>query len=277
MLLRWLDRYETYTYEIRDQGLRLWLPAGVSDGILAIEPESDTLLTLTLAGGTQADQPAVAAFLRDWWDLDRDLGPFYAQFQEDPLLAASLRSNYGARVVGFPDLFEALTIGILGQQVNVQFAYTLKGRLTAACGHHREDPEDGHRRWRFPQPADLAGVTVDDLRDMQISRRKAEYLLGVAEEMAAGKLQRGTLLPLSLEVQTQRLTQLRGIGPWTAHYVALKCLHQQRAFPAGDAGLQNNVKRLLGLERKPSVEELQTLARPWAGWETYATWFLWMA
>ncbi len=273
-LLCWIDRYESRVYRLADSQLRLWLPASVGEGWLTVWPEGEEQLALTLHHAGQPARQAVEAFLRAWWDLDRDLAPFYRAFAQDDLLGPLLARHHGARIVGFPDLFEALVIGILGQQVNVAFAYTLKHRLTEAYGQSRE--QQGEVWWRFPRPADLAGASVAALRQMQVSQRKAEYLLGVAEAMHTGQLDKAQLLQMDFEAQVEALTALRGIGNWTAQYVCLKCLHSLRAFPAGDVGLQNSVKQLLHMARKPSVEELYELAHPWQGWEAYATWFLWM-
>lgn len=275
MLLRWIDRYETMTYRLEEDQLKLWLPAEVGEGFLSISPKGETALDLQLAHDGNLHQSEVEEFLGKWWDLERDMGPFYATFKDDPLLKASIEQNHGARIVGFPDLFEALVIGILGQQVNVAFAYTLKQRLTEAYGQSGD--WDGQTWWRFPRPQNLIGVEIRTLREMQISQRKAEYLQGVAQAMADGQFTKESLETQPFEEQMATLTALRGIGPWTAQYVCMKCLHSLRAFPAGDAGLQNNAKRLLAMDRKPTIGELQELAKSWSGWEAYATWFLWMA
>jgi len=275
LLLRWIDRHETMVYRVRDGMLQLWLPSEVGEGWLSVQPQRETELELTLHHAAELRPERVEAFLGEWWDLDRDLSPFYDRFETDPLLAESLRRNRGARIVGFPDLFEALVIGILGQQVNVAFAYRLKQRLTEAFGQAGD--WQGETWWRFPSPADLQGAELASLREMQISQRKAEYLLGVAEAMTQERFTKAGLLAQSWQEQLHTLTALRGIGHWTAQYVSLKCLHHPRAFPAGDAGLQNAVKRLLHMERKPTVEELHELAESWQGWEAYATWFLWMS
>ena len=262
-------------YRVEDDTIRMWLPRAVGNGFLTITSVSDNQLQLRLDHSGDLDEKQVEAFLRRWWDLDRDMALFYQQFADDDLLKDSIVANRGARIVGFPDLFEALVIGILGQQVNVQFAYTLKQRLTEAYGEHLD--WQGETWWRFPEPAQLGSVSVQELRDMQISQRKAEYLLGVAGAMADGRLSKEELEQQSFAEQMSALTALRGIGAWTAQYVCMKCLHGMDAFPAGDAGLQNAVKSLLGMDRKPTVEELQELATAWKGWEAYATWFLWMS
>ncbi len=69
----------------------------------------------------------------------------------------------------------------------------------------------------------------------------------------------------------------RGIGPWTANYVLLRCLRFPTALPIEDVGLHNAIKLLLGMDRKPTVEEIREPAKPWAGWESYATFYLWRA
>ncbi|WP_036725786.1 DNA-3-methyladenine glycosylase, partial [Paenibacillus forsythiae] len=72
-----------------------------------------------------------------------------------------------------------------------------------------------------------------------------------------------------------RLTAVRGIGPWTAQYVRMRCLRDASSFPIGDVGLHNAVKSALGLDRKPTLPELGELFAGWRGWEAYATFFLW--
>lgn len=274
-IFRWIDRWERRVYRVEGERIRMWLPRHVGEGFLEIYPMSETELQLELDHEAGISESAVTSFCASWWDLDRDLSPFYKAYSDDPVLSDSIRQNEGARIVGFPDVFEALSIGILGQQVNVKFAYTLKERLTEAFGDSME--WKGEHWHRFPHPEQLLTATVEDLRKMQVSTRKAEYLLGVAEAIQSGVVDREHLLTIPFEEQMEILTSLRGIGSWTAQYVAMKCLHGMSAFPAGDAGLQNAGKTTLGLGRKATVEELLELAKAWKGWEAYAAWFLWMS
>lgn len=274
-IIRWIDRWERRVYRVEGDKIRMWLPRQVGEGFLEIHPISETELQLDLAHEAGISQSTVTSFCGAWWDLDRDLSPFYEAFQDDPVLSESILQNEGARIVGFPDVFEALSIGILGQQVNVKFAYTLKERITEQYGDSME--WQGETWYRFPRPDQLLQATVEDLREMQVSTRKAEYLLGVAKAIHEGTVNRDHLLTISFQEQMRILTSLRGIGGWTAQYVAMKCLHGMDAFPAGDAGLQNAGKTVLGLGRKATVEELLELAKAWKGWEAYAAWFLWMS
>ena len=96
--------------------------------------------------------------------------------------------------------------------------------------------------------------------------------------MLEGKLSKAKLLAeRSAKAAEKTLVAQRGIGPWSANYVMMRCLRYPEAYPVGDAGLQNAVKRLLMMDRKPTEAELYELAKPWAGWEAYATFYLWAA
>lgn len=68
---------------------------------------------------------------------------------------------------------------------------------------------------------------------------------------------------------------IRGVGAWTADYVMMKCLHHPAAFPIADVGLHQAIKRQLGLERKPTIEEIEEMSTNWGGWQAYATFYLW--
>ncbi len=261
-------------FRVEDQVLSHWLPAAVGEGLLRVSAIDDQVLRLELAHRGDISQRAVEDYLSEWWDLRRDMAPFYNAFAHDPLLRDRLRQHHGARIVGIPDLFEAMTLGILGQQVNVSFAFTLKHRITEAFGQAFQ--HQGKNWWRFPRAEDLAGARPDHLRNMQISQRKVEYLLAVADAIAQGRLGRQQLLSMPFPDQIAAMTAIRGIGNWTAHYTAMKCLYQPQAFPAGDAGLQNAVKSILTMDQKPSVPVLIDIAKSWCGWEAYAVWFLWM-
>ncbi|MBW4084774.1 DNA-3-methyladenine glycosylase [Paenibacillus sp. S150] len=217
----------------------------------------------------------LARYIAEWFDLDRDLAPFYRLAEADPLLGPLAAQHRGLRIVGIPDLFEALCWAILGQQVNLAFAYRLKRQLTAAYGEALE--WEGHTYYAFPGPEVFAEVPQEELCALQLTRSKARTVLDVAALTASGALSREELLNLSPEAAEQRLLQIRGVGPWTSQYVRMRCLDDPSAFPAGDVGLQNAVKFLAGMDRKPTPAELLALAERWGGWEAYATFYLWRA
>ncbi|OPA74565.1 DNA-3-methyladenine glycosylase [Paenibacillus selenitireducens] len=220
------------------------------------------------------DQQAIAAYISDMFDLNRNLQPFYAMAAGDPLLKHVVTSFYGLRTIGIPDLFEALCWGIIGQQINLPFAYTLKRRLVESYGHSMNWA--GHTYWQFPQAERIAALQVEDLLPLQMTTKKSEYLIGVAKLMVEGSLTKQGLLDLmDCRAAEKQLIAIRGIGPWTANYVLMRCLRYTSAFPIQDVGLHNAIQHVLGLDKKPSIEQIKEFSLSWAGWEAYATFYLW--
>ncbi|MGA4720989.1 DNA-3-methyladenine glycosylase family protein [Fictibacillus nanhaiensis] len=213
----------------------------------------------------------VVEFVGNWFDLDQNLTSFYGAVSEDSLLQPLIERYYGLRMIGIPDLFEALTWAIMGQQINLTFAYTLKKRLVENFGKKLVLHE--YEYWTYPSPEIIADLQVDDLRNLQFTTRKAEYVIGIAKEIVEGRLSKEILR--SSEDPAKQLTSLRGIGPWTADYVLMKCLLKSDAFPVADVGLQNAVMKQSKLQQKPTIKELKNQAENWSGWEAYATFYLW--
>ncbi|WDH82545.1 DNA-3-methyladenine glycosylase family protein [Paenibacillus urinalis] len=216
---------------------------------------------------------AAAAYITEWLDLDRDLTPVETLVASDPILSKFPESLRGLRIVGVPDLFEALCWAVLGQQINLTFAYTLKRRLTETYG---EQHQYGERTYHlFPTPQSMLTASVQDLKELQITTKKSEYILDLARRISSGELQKGGLIASGYYEAEQTLISIRGIGPWTAHYVLMRCLRDPAAFPIGDAGLHAALKRQLGLSVKPTPDQIRELFKPWAGYEAYAVFYLW--
>lgn len=264
-------------YEVHEDHIRRLVSLAGRDVLLEVRSKDDLELVVTvLYGGplNEAEHMEAAAYVITWFDLNRDLDPFYRLALSDTRLAGVVRNLNGLRLMGIPDLFEALCWAILGQQVNLAFAYTLKERLTSAYGDSL--PWEGSVYRRFPSPKQMLAVSADELGALKLSRMKSATILEVARQMAAGELSREGLLAMdSYDAMEERLVSIRGIGPWTAHYVRMRCLGDPTAFPIGDVGLHNAVKSLLSLEEKPSIDMLRELFSSWQGWEAYATFYLW--
>ena len=213
-------------------------------------------------------------YVRDWFDLDNDLKPFYEMAENDLLLQKAIDEFYGLRNVGIPDLFEALAWGILGQQINLTYAYTLKRRFVETFGRSIE--WEGRQYWIFPEAKDIANLSVEDLAPLKMTIKKCEYLIGVAGLIVEGSLSKSIVMGTGDFKEAEKmLVKIRGIGPWTANYVLMRCLRFPNAFPIADVGLHNAIKHLTGAEEKPTKEEILKLAAPWKGWESYATFYLW--
>lgn len=266
-------------YQIRQNRIYKALSVQGKVAVMEIGANADKQsMTVRLLGEIASDdkqlQEAAAAYIRAWFDLDRDLAPFYVLTESDPLLETAIQSFYGLRMIGIPDLFEALCWGILGQQIHLGYAYTLKKRLVEAFGQSLEC--EGHRYFLFPKPEDIARLTVQDLQGLRMTVKKCEYLIETARLIAEGHLTKEQLLNAgSLKLAEKRLVSIRGIGPWTAHYVLMRCLRMQDAFPIDDVGLHNAIRHVRRMDRKPTKQEIMELSAPWSGWRAYATFYLW--
>lgn len=265
-------------FHIKDQRLYKALPVEQETPVIEISAAEDNVMYIRFLGDTTPSRKwiraAVARYVREWFDLDTDLQPFYDLAGTDVLLQRAVNEFNGLRNIAIPDLFEAICWGIIGQQINLAFAYTLKRRLVENFGRHVEC--EGERYWIFPTPHTIAALQVEDLDVLRMTVKKCEYLIGVAQLMANGKLTKELLLDAGDYKKTEKmLVKIRGIGPWTANYVLMRCLRIPSAFPIDDVGLHNAIKHLRGSEKKPTKEEILQLSATWTNWESYATFYLW--
>lgn len=263
-------------FSIKDHRIYKALAIENETPIIEISMEQDDAMTVRFLGKTPPEwvRSYAAQYVWEWFDLDTDIVPFYEMAHHDELLSNVVDTFYGLRIMGIPDLFEAVCWGIIGQQINLPFAYMLKRRLVETFGRCVE--LDGEQYWIFPTPNDLANLTVADFEGLQMSVKKCEYLIGVAKQMVEGKLTKEMLMATGdLKSAEKMLIKIRGIGPWTANYVLMRCLRFPSAFPIDDVGLHNAMKHLLGRDTKPSKEEILYLSASWSGWEAYATFYLW--
>lgn len=216
----------------------------------------------------------VVRYVWDWFDLHTDLSHFYKVMKGDKILKELIEKYYGLRIIKIDDIFEALCWAIIGQQINLKFAYTLKKRLVEKYG--RGLKHENSEYWLFPLPEVIAGLEVSDLREMQFTSRKAEYIISLAKLIESGELSIKKLKKLvSYEEIHKELLSIRGIGSWTADYAIMKCFSINDAFPIADVGLHNALKSVLGLEDKPSIQVIEDMAINWKGWKAYATFYLW--
>lgn len=266
-------------YKIVDRKVRKAIPIGDEYEVIELSEENNGELTLRLLSHARHSERAyneAIAYVEEWFDLKRNLAPFYELATRDLLLNQVIDKCYGLRILGIHELYEALCWAILGQQINLTFAYTLKRRFVEAFGRSIEC--DGHVYWIFPKPEAVSTLKVDELFKLKISRKKCEYLINIAKLICEGELSKQSLLEAnSIEEAEKILVNIRGIGPWTANYVLMRCLRFPSAFPIDDVGLHNAIKFLTGSEKKPSKEEIKAYASNWRNWEAYATFYLWRA
>lgn len=216
---------------------------------------------------------SVTDFVDEWFDLSRDLQPFYDLAYRDEILKKVVLAYKGLRIIAVEELFEALSWSIMGQQISLHVAYGLKQKLVTTYGE--SIVHDNIEYWLFPTAQQIASLKVEDLRKLSFTQRKAEYIIGVAELIATCQLNKEQLLMMSLEEMETRLTAIRGIGKWSANYVIMRCLRHPDAFPLADVGLHNALKKVLIRTEKPSLAEIEDWAKNWSGWRAYATFYLW--
>ena len=228
-----------------------------------------------LAGAADdAAQRAVTAQVSNQFSTGLDLAPFYARVSADAALSLLRRHFQGMRIPQSPSVFETLISAILEQQVNLSFAHQVKKALVEAYGRYLEF--EGRRYNAFPEPAALAITTPGELRRLQISAPKARYLIAIARATLDGSLDLPGLRELDPALAHARLMEQKGVGPWTAQYVGLRALGHLDCLPAADVGLQKAIRDLYGLRQRPSAARVEKLAERWAGWQSYATFYLWL-
>lgn len=219
------------------------------------------------------DHLLVRKYVKSWFDLSRDLGEFIKLAAKDKILSPLLNKYYGLRIVGIVDIFEALAWSVIGQQINLHFAYKMKSALVKKYGLKLTISEKEF--YAFPNPEIIANLQIKDLLHLQFSRQKADYLIGIAKLLAESKIKKAELENYDYQETIKKLVSIRGIGPWSANYVAMRCLKKMEAFPIDDAGLQNALKNELGLDKKPDIKQIEELGNSWNPWQAYATLYLW--
>ena len=164
--------------------------------------------------------------------------------------------------------FATLAESILHQQLALKAARTIAARFRRLYG-------DG--RGRSPTPQELLRTPPRRLRSVGLSRQKIRYLKDLARKAANGTLQFNRLARLSDEEVIAALTQVKGIGRWTAEMFLIFSLGRPDVWAVDDLGLQLAVKKLYRLRKHPSPEKMRTLGEPWRPYRTAASWYLWQA
>lgn len=219
------------------------------------------------------DVEYVKQFVNEWFDLETDLKPFYKLAANDPLLKELVIKFYGYRIIGQPDLFESLVWAVLGQQINVSFAYSLKQRFVERFGESLSFEDNTY--YSFPKPEIVALLGDADLLPLQFSRQKSKYVVLIAQAFAEGVVSKEKLRGLSLQQAKEELMKIKGVGNWTANYALMKTFRYLDAFPLEDVAIHNAIKILKGMKAKPTIEQVKRIFKKYKGWEAYATLYLW--
>ncbi len=224
------------------------------------------------AGLDAADADLARAQLSLLLGAEDDVRPFYEMARADDLLAPLVKGLYGLHVPQAASVYEALTLSIIGQQISAGVARVLRGLLIENFGRRAEF--DGESYWAFPRPEAVAAAGIDDLRALKLSRRKAEYVLGVSERVASGDLDLEGLRGLPPAEVVERLTGIRGVGPWTAHWLLISALGETDGFPSGDLALQRTLGRLVNGGPPMAAAEALAYSERWSPHRSHVTTYL---
>ncbi len=228
-----VERVERGVYERAIAGARI---------SVTLDGDRHLRLEVSASRAKDVDLFGVVARVRRLFDLDCDPAPIAAHLRRDRTLAPLVKRRPGLRVPGAWEPLEIAVRAILGQQVTVAGATTLAARLVERIGGGR-----------FPDARTLASA---DVASIGLPPVRAEAIRAVA-----------ALAPRDLE-DAEKLLAVRGIGPWTAAYVAMRAARDPDALPASDLGL----RRALGVEK---AREIEARAEAWRPWRSYAVMHLW--
>jgi DNA-3-methyladenine glycosylase II len=261
-------------HRLEDNAVIKLLKIGDEKVLFKVKPGDNKLIIDFLNGDPTISAKAfVKKYVTEWFDLENDIKPFYELASKDKLLKDLITKFYGYRIMGQPDLFESIVWAVLGQQINLQFAYTLKQHFVEHFGERLFWQEQSY--FLFPSAKMVTGLTDEALLPLQFSRQKSRYTITIAEAFASGEISKEKLAGLPLAEAKDQLMKIKGIGNWTANYALMKTFRYKDAFPLEDAGVHNAIKNLKKMERKPTLDEVRKLFKKYKGWEAYATLYLW--
>jgi DNA-3-methyladenine glycosylase II len=202
----------------------------------------------------------------DYWD-----DATRALSRADPVMRKLIRGAAGVHLTRRGDAFTTLSRAIVGQQISVKAAQTIWNRFTLASGAGEDALAPGLRL----DPARVARLRMPRLRACGLSERKADYLRDLARHFVQGTLDPAEWPTLDDEALIERLTDVKGIGRWTAEMFLI--FHEMRAdvFPVGDIGVQNAIARLYNDDERLPIDTMHEIAAVWQPWRSVASWYLW--
>lgn len=160
--------------------------------------------------------------------------------------------------------YDVLVRAIIHQQLSVKAGQTIAGRVAALTPGPR-----------FPTPTEMLDLDPTVLRAAGLSNSKVSFVRDLAARVADGRLKLRSLERMTDDEAIATLTEVRGIGVWSAHMHLIFHLGRLDVFPVGDLGVQNGAARLYGLGDKPTVAQLEAVAEPWRPYRSLGAWYLW--
>jgi len=184
--------------------------------------------------------------------------------RRDPVIRELIRKHgrCGLADAQHTDPFTALVHAIVSQQLSTKAAATIAARVDALLGG-------------TPTPQAVAGVSDPQLRAAGLSGQKVRYLRDLCARIQDGSLPLDRLDTLDDAAVIEALTQVKGIGRWTAEMFLMFRLHRPDVLPVGDLGIVKAVQRAYGLRKAPDPGRLTRIGEPWRPFRSIACWYLW--
>jgi DNA-3-methyladenine glycosylase II len=180
----------------------------------------------------------------------------------DPILGAIIERVGEYAMVYRPPEFESLVRSIVYQQLSGRVASVIFGRLAAATGNALT-------------PERILKLRPSRMRTLGLSSAKTAYIRDLARHTRDGKLVFEALPALADDDVIEHLTQVKGIGTWTAHMFLMFALRRPDILPVGDLGIRSAMRKAYGLNALPAPAEMQAIAQSWRPWSSVASWYLW--
>lgn len=186
--------------------------------------------------------------------------------QVDPALTTIIKTFPLPKIEPHKNYYQELVDSIVSQQLSVKAAATIMKRFVDLF------PGDG-----FPAPDQILVKDIEELRAVGLSRQKASYIQDLAAKVLDGSVKFNHLDALSNDEVITELTQIKGVGVWTAHMFLLFCMGRLDVLPTGDLGIKNGIQRLYNLKTSPTPEEIEKIAKKnnWHPYESVASWYVW--
>ena len=183
----------------------------------------------------------------------------------DAVLAVLIKrhGDCGLAAAQRADHFSALVKAITNQQLSVKAAATIYGRLAALMAD------------ATPTPEGLCAIDDTQLRGVGYSRQKSSYLRDLCRHVMDGTLDLAQLDALPDEEVIAKLTQVKGIGRWSAEMFLMFRLHRPDVLPVGDLGIVNAIRRQYGLRKAPTPARIRKIGEAWKPYRSVACWYLW--
>ncbi len=182
--------------------------------------------------------------------------------KSDPILAKIILQHGACTIKLDRRYFRALVEAILSQQLSIKAAATIFRRFKELLGNKIE-------------PVGILQLADAQFRSVGISRQKMGYLRDLSQKWSDGHIIVRRFAKMSDEEVIAALTQVKGIGRWTAEMFLIFCLGRLDVLPVGDLGFRNALRRAYSLRRDPKPERIQKIAESWRPYRSIGTWYCW--